>query len=377
MIQTANTNTYTAEKVYPAGVFFMRLKMNIWIQGHVEGVGLVSLLKEYPSQKALYSQYMEMISASLQISTDIYLSSLKVSCKNNVWDLSSVAIAIFRIISPIGEEPKDIAVKVTRSEKIPFIKFFKKYSPKDIHPVIEMEDKTVNYNGKSHSISINPPLPLQYLCVETRQSTMNPPIDAGEYIVSPVGKNDIGAKLTIKKIKQTILFNAISDKTYGDADFNMTACSDSGLDVRFETSDTDVVEINGNNIKILKAGEVVINACQTGNRNFLPETISTLFEIKKAEQQILFFTEINNRYIKDPAFELSAVSSSGLTVEFETPDTKYISIERNTVTLKKAGTVTIIAVQKGDDRYESSNTISHTFTIEKGFLAWIRKIFRK
>lgn len=376
---SVNTKAGTTGQIYPAGAFFMRLKMGLWTQGRVEGIGRVCLFKEYLLQKPLYGQYREMLSSPLRLGADIFLISLKISCKSNVWDLSSTAIAIFRTVSSNSDERKETAVKISESETFPFSSLIKKYEPKGEYPVIEMEDKTVTYNGNSHKVPINPPLQLQYICTDTQQTLSELPVDAGEYFAVPVGRQDMGAKLIIQKATQEIQFSEIPCKTYGDAGFSLSATSGSGLEVGFETPDTEVVEITGNAVRILNAGTVVITALQAGDKNFLPaKTVNRTFTVEKAAQQIVSFEKIKNKYIKDTAFELSAVSSSGLPVEFETSDTELISIEGSTVTIKKAGKVSITAVQKGDGRYKfAGNTISRTFVIEKGLLAWIKILFRK
>ena len=51
---------------------------------------------------------------------------------------------------------------------------------------------------------------------------------------------------------QTITFEPIADKVYGEAPFNVSATATSGLEVTFVTSDESIASINGNLITILK-----------------------------------------------------------------------------------------------------------------------------
>lgn len=365
---------------YPIDVFFMKLKLGLWTDGWVEHVGYVKALKDYVLLKksAQHLQYSETLMQPLRINTNLYLTSLSISCKNNVWDSSSIAIAVF-CTTPLTstDNTKETAVQITASNTIPFINLFKKYQPKDEYPVIEIDDVTVTYNGAPHSMPIKQSLTLQYFCLESRQTSTEAPTNAGKYIVTPVGHNDIGAKLTIQKAKQTINFDSVPDKTYGDPDFCLFATASSGLSVTFNSND-DAIEIEENNVKIRKAGEVTISAQQQGNPNYeVAPAVSCLFTIAKAQQQITQFDEIENKYIKDPCFDLLASSSSGIPVTFSTPNTDLIDIDGKTITLKKTGQVTIIATQNGDDRYNAAEPISKTFVIEKGLFAWIKRLFKK
>ena len=52
---------------------------------------------------------------------------------------------------------------------------------------------------------------------------------------------DVVQSFTVNKASQTISFNTLADKTFGDADFNMSASSDSGLIVSFASSTTSIV----------------------------------------------------------------------------------------------------------------------------------------
>ncbi|SDZ97662.1 MBG domain-containing protein [Pedobacter hartonius] len=85
----------------------------------------------------------------------------------------------------------------------------------------------------------------------------------------------------IPKAGQTITFNTIAAKTYGDADFTLGAANSSaGLPVTYTATDPAIVAITGNTAKILKAGSTVITASQPGNAAFnpapaVPQTLST------------------------------------------------------------------------------------------------------
>lgn len=73
-------------------------------------------------------------------------------------------------------------------------------------------------------------------------------------------------------LDQTITFGALSPVTYGDADFNLTATSDSSLVVTYTSSNTNVATVSGNVVTIVGAGSTTITAFQLGNSSYNPAT---------------------------------------------------------------------------------------------------------
>uniref|UniRef100_UPI000A9B982C beta strand repeat-containing protein n=1 Tax=Tenacibaculum agarivorans TaxID=1908389 RepID=UPI000A9B982C len=76
--------------------------------------------------------------------------------------------------------------------------------------------------------------------------------------------------ITIEGTSQTITFNALSDVTYGGANFNLTATASSGLAVSYVSSDPTIASISGSTVTIHKAGTVNITASQAGGGIYLP-----------------------------------------------------------------------------------------------------------
>ena len=69
---------------------------------------------------------------------------------------------------------------------------------------------------------------------------------------------------------QTITFNLLATKGYGDATFDLTATSDSGLPVSYVSSDTSVATISGTTVTIVGAGTTTITASQAGDATYTP-----------------------------------------------------------------------------------------------------------
>jgi hypothetical protein len=97
------------------------------------------------------------------------------------------------------------------------------------------------------------------------------------YLASSDSKN-----FTIGKAGQTITFGALGNKIFGDADFMVSATSDSGLAVSFSPLGNCDVSLGGM-VHLQGAGSCTITASQDGNANYEPaSSVPQAFTIAKA-----------------------------------------------------------------------------------------------
>src|SRR5690606_34218640 len=90
--------------------------------------------------------------------------------------------------------------------------------------------------------------------------------------------------LVVEELEQRITFDALPEKTYGDASFTLDATSDSGLPVAYritdgDGNDTDIATIvDGNRVRIDGAGTVRVIASQAGSAYYdaADEVVQTL-----------------------------------------------------------------------------------------------------
>ena len=85
--------------------------------------------------------------------------------------------------------------------------------------------------------------------------------------------------LTVGNTDQTINFDALPSKTYGDADFTITASASSGLIVSFSSDNAAVATVTAGLVHITGAGTAVITASQNGDGNYnaapsVPQTLT-------------------------------------------------------------------------------------------------------
>ncbi|MEQ8573173.1 MAG: T9SS type A sorting domain-containing protein, partial [Fulvivirga sp.] len=166
-------------------------------------------------------------------------------------------------------------------------------------------------------------------------------------------------------IDQTITFNTLNTKTYGDNDFDLTATASSGLAITYSSSNESVATINGQTVTILGAGTTTITASQSGNESFNPAPdVEQVLTIDKADQNITF-SLVSDKTFGDADFDLTATTSSGLAVSYLSSNTSVATISGNTVTIVGAGTTTITASQSGNDNYHAAADVERTFTVGK------------
>ncbi|WP_216847197.1 MBG domain-containing protein [Pedobacter boryungensis] len=102
---------------------------------------------------------------------------------------------------------------------------------------------------------------------------------------------------------QSISFNALPVKTYGDADFDAGATASSGLPVSYSSSDNSVATIVNGKVHILKAGTVTIYADQSGNGNYTAAVqAGQLLIIKQAPLQLSADAKTKVYGTNDPTF---------------------------------------------------------------------------
>jgi hypothetical protein len=124
---------------------------------------------------------------------------------------------------------------------------------------------------------------------------------------------------------QAITFNPISDRTYTDASFEISANSDSELPVSFKIlSGLKEAFLEGNTITPIGLGEVTVAAIQMGNATYKPAPAKTItFSINQGTQTITLndlanLTISSSRDLSTHPLKvvLSASSSANLPVEF-------------------------------------------------------------
>jgi hypothetical protein len=162
---------------------------------------------------------------------------------------------------------------------------------------------------------------------------------------------------------QTITFGALAGKTFGDVPFNVSATASSGLTVSFAAAGN--CSVAGALVSVTGAGSCTITASQAGNASWLAATpVAQTFAIAQASQTITF-NALADKLVGDPAFMVSATSTSLLPVSFAA--TGDCTVAGNTVTLTTPtappGTCTVTASQTGNANFTAATAVPQTFAI--------------
>ncbi len=180
--------------------------------------------------------------------------------------------------------------------------------------------------------------------------------DENPYVINLTGSDGL---------PQTITFNALPTKTFGEPNFNLSASASSGLSVTFSSSNTGVATVSGNTVTIVGAGTTTITASQSGDNDYAPaDNVLQTLTINKAPSTITFATLPAKTFGDDP-FSLSAASTSGETVTFSSSNTSVVSVSGNTLTIVGAGSADISANAAANDNYLAATTVIRTQVVNK------------
>ncbi len=140
----------------------------------------------------------------------------------------------------------------------------------------------------------------------------------------------------------------------------------SGNPIVYGTSTPNICTVVGNVVSVLRAGLCTSNASQAGNAQY-NAAIAVGFDVRvdKAAQTITF-AALANKALSDPAFTVSATTSSGLAITFTSRTATKCTVSGNTVTLVATGTCTIRAAQSGNNSYLAASNVDQSFTITAG-----------
>jgi len=177
--------------------------------------------------------------------------------------------------------------------------------------------------------------------------------------------SDVVQSLTVNQKGQTITFDPLSTKTYGDAPFTLSATANSGLDVTYTSDNTAVATVSGNTVTIVGGGSANITAKQAGNANY--STASDVAQSLTVNQkgQTITFDPLPTKTYGDAAFTLSGIATSGLDVTYTSDNTAVATVSGNTVIIVGAGSANITASQPGNANYSAAVNVIQNLTVDK------------
>jgi|GEM_PF-3848059 len=183
--------------------------------------------------------------------------------------------------------------------------------------------------------------------------------------------------LKINKAETTIEnFSPPSNPRVGDNNYLLNATTNSENPVRYESSNTNIIDIiNDNELKFIIEGNVNITAIVDESPNFKEKRSDPfpIFVRPAAQPQVINFTtptlqdgNILDKTFGDVSFIVNADSDAGLDNKYSSSDLTVATIDENTgeVTINGAGPTTITAFNNGNENFNSSEA-SFTLNVAK------------
>lgn len=278
----------------------------------------------------------------------------------------------------VGSTP--VTIPITVNKRIPSIGTLSSSTKTFGDADFDIVNPTTNSTGSFSYVSSN-------TAVATINGNTITIIGAGTAIITATITADADydvasttAIVTVNKAVPTIGSLVAVNKTYGDANFNVTTPTSNATGTfSYVSSDSNVVSISGSTVTIVGAGSATITATQTTDTNYLSGSSSTTITVAKAAATLSAMPPITKNF-GDIAFTLVAPTSAATgAVTFASSDTNVVSISGNTITIIGAGTATVTATQATDANYLEATT-SFELTVNKiapslGVMTAISKTF--
>jgi uncharacterized protein YjdB len=164
-------------------------------------------------------------------------------------------------------------------------------------------------------------------------------------------------QVTVKKKQQSIDFPAISERSYGDEDFELNVSTISSFPLTIESSDEEIASVTGTLVKILKPGEVVITASLAGDDNHEATTTARTLIIGKAPQEITFHELPEFVHGNNITFTMFAGATSLLPVTFTSDNADVASVQNNILKIEGPGEAQITATQSGNELFKAAPAV--------------------
>lgn len=187
-------------------------------------------------------------------------------------------------------------------------------------------------------------------------------IDVGGNMYLSDSENNRVRKIAAKAA-QTITFNTLPAKAFGETPFVLTATTSSGLTVTtFTSNNLNVATVNGQTLTIVGAGISTITAIQAGDLDYLPAPGAPQTLTVNKGNQTITFPAIVGKAVGNAPFIPVATATSGLSVSLSSLSDK-ISITANQISLIKAGRANIKADQAGNANYNVAPSAEQSFCL--------------
>ena len=173
-------------------------------------------------------------------------------------------------------------------------------------------------------------------------------------------------------------FTVASSKTFGDASFAITTLptSNSNGAITYSSSNTAVatIDVSGNFITLVGAGDVSFNATQASTAQYARATItSNTLTVSRATSTLssTTFSVASSKTFGDASFVITTrptSNNSSVDIVYSSSNTAVATIDAsgNFITLVGAGDVSFNATQVQTNQYNAASNTSNTLTVSRG-----------
>lgn len=244
-----------------------------------------------------------------------------------------------------------------------------------IAPVVNTQDLTITL-GQNGTVTVDP---SQVDDGTSDNCSFTLSLDKSTFTTADIGANtvtltatDVGgntasatAVVTVEEVKdpQTITFSLQDDATYGDAPIVLSATASSGLAVTYTVTGSGEL-INGNELQINGAGDIVVTASQIGDGTYesateIVETLSVAKANLTAKAEDVTITYGSNDLLS------FSITFSGFIGDDDALDIDQISTAGSVGRTSSDAGAYPITISAGSDNDYSFTYVEGTFTIEK------------
>jgi len=160
----------------------------------------------------------------------------------------------------------------------------------------------------------------------------------------------------VGKLTQTINFAAINPQTCGTP-LGLVASASSGLTVGYTlTSGATLASLTGNTVEFTGAGEVTVEATQSGNTTYAAAApVTRTFTVGKASQTLTFGSSVPSTVGQGTTVTLAATSNRALSPITFSVVSGPGDLTGNSLTFTGTGPVSVRASQAGDSFYSAAS----------------------
>ena len=180
--------------------------------------------------------------------------------------------------------------------------------------------------------------------------------------------NGITAQTTLKINKgiPQIVFDDVT-KSFGDQDFTLSAQSFDGAVFSYSIDDTSLVNINNDNVSIIKGGSSIITASLPESNLYLAGSASATLTINKGSLDVSWYDSILIKVITIGQFELIVPtynSDFDGVIKYRSSNRSVASVDGRIVDLNHHGRIALYADFEESDKYEFKR-VSVYLTVRK------------